>query len=70
LLYDGYFERKKQRWLSKASITREEIEAQIARREQARKSKNWSEADRIRNELQAMGVVVEDTPEGAVWKVK
>jgi cysteinyl-tRNA synthetase len=70
LLYDGYFERKKQRWLSKAGITREKIEEQIARREQARKTKSWSEADRIRNELQAMGVVIEDTPEGAVWKVK
>ena len=70
LLSDGYLERKKQRWLSKAGITREKIEEQIARREQARKTKSWSEADRIRNELQAMGVVIEDTPEGAVWKVK
>jgi cysteinyl-tRNA synthetase len=70
LLYDGYFERKRQRWLKKASITREKIEEQIARREQARKAKNWSEADRIRSELQAVGVVLEDTPEGAVWKVK
>jgi cysteinyl-tRNA synthetase len=70
LLYEGYFERKKQRWLSKASVTREYIESEIARREQARKSKNWSEADRLRSELQALGVVLEDTPEGAVWKVK
>jgi cysteinyl-tRNA synthetase len=70
LLYEGYFERKKQRWLSKASVTREYIETEIARREQARKSKNWSEADRLRSELQALGVVLEDTPEGAVWKVK
>lgn len=70
LLYDGYFERKKERWLRKAGITREKIEEQIARREQARKAKSWSEADRIRGELQAAGVVLEDTPEGAVWKVK
>src|SRR5262245_5327803 len=70
LLYEGYFERKKQRWSTRAGIAREAVEAQIARREQARKSKNWNEADRIRNELQALGVVVEDTPEGAVWKVK
>jgi cysteinyl-tRNA synthetase len=70
LLYQGYFERKKERWLSKASVTRVQIEAQIAQREQARKSRNWSEADRIRSELQALGVVLEDTPEGAVWKVK
>ncbi len=70
LLYDGYFERKRERWLSKAGITREKIEEQIAHREQARKAKSWSEADRIRSELQAVGVVLEDTPEGAVWKVK
>ncbi len=70
LLYDGYFERKKQRWLSKASITSAEIAAQIARREQARKAKNWRDADRIRDELQTLGIVVEDTPNGAVWKVK
>ena len=70
LLYDGYFERKKQRWLSRAGITRDEIEEQIARREQARKNKSWSEADQIRKELQAVGVIIEDTSEGAVWKVK
>ena len=70
LLYDGYFERKKQRWLSRAGITRDEIEEQIGRREQARKNKSWNEADQIRKELQAVGVVIEDTPEGAVWKVK
>jgi len=70
LLYDGYFERKKQRWLSRAGITRDEIEEQIARREQARKNKSWSEADQIRKELQAVGVIIEDTSKGAVWKVK
>jgi cysteinyl-tRNA synthetase len=70
LLHEDYFERKKTRWLSTASVTREQIDGQIARREEARKNKNWSEADRIRSELQARGVVLEDTPEGAVWKVK
>src|SRR5262245_29579791 len=70
LLYDGYFERKIQRWMSNTGVSRELIEKRIAQREQARKSKNWGEADRIRGELQGMGVLVEDTPEGAVWKVK
>jgi cysteinyl-tRNA synthetase len=46
------------------------IEEEIARREEARKAKNWPEADRIRDELQAKGVIIEDTPGGAVWKVK
>lgn len=70
LLYEGYFERKKKRWLIRSEISRETIETQIALREQARKNKNWSEADRIRGELQVLGVWLEDTPEGAVWKVK
>jgi cysteinyl-tRNA synthetase len=70
LLHDGYFERKKERWLSKGTLTRDHIEKRIAERELARKAKNWSEADFIRNELAASGVIVEDTPGGAVWKVK
>jgi len=70
LLDEGYSERKVQRWLSTRGVSREAIEGQIMRREQARKAKNWAEADRIRNELQALGLWVEDTPEGAVWKVK
>jgi cysteinyl-tRNA synthetase len=70
LLYDGYFERKKQRWLNKGVVSGETIEQLIAQREQARRTKDWREADRIRDELQSKGVVIEDTPGGAVWKVK
>jgi cysteinyl-tRNA synthetase len=70
LLQDGYFERKKQRWLNKGLVSQREIEELIARRDAARKEKNWQEADRIRLELQSRGVMIEDTPGGAVWKVK
>ena len=70
LLHEGYFERKKTRWLGKATISRDGIENLIGERERARKAKNWGEADRIRNELAASGVIIEDTPEGTVWKVK
>ena len=44
-----------------------EIEALIEARTKARAEKNWAESDRIRDELKAMGVVVEDTPQGVKW---
>ena len=36
----------------------------------ARKSKNWAEADRCRDELTAIGVLIEDTANGTEWKIK
>ncbi len=44
-----------------------EIEAMIDARQKARKAKNWAEADRIRDELKAQGIVLEDTPQGVKW---
>ena len=44
-----------------------EIDALVAQRTQARKDKNWAEADRIRDELNARGIVLTDTPDGVKW---
>ena len=44
-----------------------DIDAMIEARTKARKEKNWAEADRIRDELKAMGVVLEDTAQGVKW---
>ncbi|MGI5929991.1 cysteine--tRNA ligase [Pseudoflavonifractor sp.] len=46
----------------------EEIEALIAQRAQAKKEKNWAQADAIRDQLKAMGVEIKDTPNGVEWK--
>lgn len=45
-----------------------EIEALIEKRQQARKAKDFAESDRIRVELKAMGILLEDTREGVKWK--
>jgi cysteinyl-tRNA synthetase len=70
LLHEGYFERKKERFLKKSDVTDAQIEELIAQRNRARAEKNWAEADRIRNDLQLKGIVIEDTPGGTVGKVK
>ena len=50
----------------KASLD-DEVEALIAERAQARKDKNWAKADEIRDKIKAMGIVLEDTPQGVKW---
>ncbi|MBD3379841.1 MAG: cysteine--tRNA ligase [Candidatus Omnitrophica bacterium] len=48
----------------------EEIDKMLKLRQEARKKKDFGESDRIRDELLARGIVVEDTPEGPVWRKK
>lgn len=48
----------------------DEIEKLIAERTQARTNKDWAAADRIRDELKARHVVLEDTPQGIKWKIE
>jgi len=44
-----------------------DIDAMVQKREEARKAKNWKEADAIRAQLKAMGIVLEDTAQGIRW---
>lgn len=48
----------------------EEIEKLIEQRQQARKEKNWALADKIRDDLKARGIILEDTPQGVRWFIK
>lgn len=45
-----------------------EIETLIAKRAEAKKNKDWTTADAIRNELKERGIVLEDSPTGTTWK--
>ncbi|TDJ49539.1 MAG: cysteine--tRNA ligase [Nitrospina sp.] len=47
-----------------------QIEALIEQRKAAREAKDWAKADECRDALTALGVVLEDTAQGTVWKVK
>ena len=44
------------------------VEELVARRQAAREAKDWAAADALRDELAALGVVVEDTPAGPIWR--
>ncbi|MCM3786545.1 cysteine--tRNA ligase [Neobacillus mesonae] len=48
----------------------EDVEKLIAERNEARTTKNWARADEIRDELTAMGIVIEDTAQGIRWRRK
>jgi len=55
---------------AESGLSEAEIDALIAERQQARKSKQFARADAIRNELIEKGVILEDTKDGVRWKRK
>ena len=46
------------------------VESLLLERDEARESKDWARADEIRDELTGMGVIVEDGPNGASWRIE
>ncbi len=56
--------------LAAYSLSDQQIDALLAEREQARRTRNFARADSIRKELAALGILIEDSKEGARWKRK
>jgi cysteinyl-tRNA synthetase len=52
------------------SLSDQQIDALLAEREQARRARNFARSDSIRKELAALGIVIEDSKDGARWKRK
>jgi cysteinyl-tRNA synthetase len=51
-----------------SGLTDEEIQSLVAQREQARKDKDFTESDRIRDLLSSEGITLEDAAEGTIWQ--
>jgi cysteinyl-tRNA synthetase len=64
-----YFAGKKASAIEKMSIDTGKVRRMIKERTLARKDKDWQKADRIRDELLKMHVILEDRPDGTVWKI-
>jgi len=56
--------------LGKEEKLPEEAQELLQKREEARRAKDWKTADQIRNQLKAMGVIVEDTSQGLRWRLQ
>ena len=54
--------------LNAAGLDEAGIEAMLARREAARRERNFRLADEIRDQLKENGIIIEDTPQGPRWR--
>jgi len=73
LAFFGFSEDSFSNWRAhkapKVALEPEEISRRIAARLEARKARNFAEADRIRDELLALGIALKDSKDGTTWEV-
>ena len=70
----GILQKSPKKWLGigqiQDNLDSEFIENLINERNEARLSKDFNKADEIRNKLTEMGIEIEDTPNGTIWRSK
>lgn len=64
-----YFDKKRFQGLEQKSIDPAVIDKRVKEREEARKAKDWEKADQIREQLADMNIILEDRPDGTIWKI-
>lgn len=60
----------KAKYVKQLNLNVSDIEKQIELRNLAKQEKNYAESDRIRNELDAKGIMLKDTIDGTIWDIK
>ena len=55
-------------WFRGDDADETEIQAAISARAEAKKVRNFAEADKIRDDLSSRGILLEDTPDGTIWR--
>ena len=66
----GYFDDRKAQVLAEIGLTDRQVEEMIEARTRARAEKNWAEADRVRDELKAKGILLEDVKGETRWRIE
>ncbi|HEU5048015.1 MAG TPA: cysteine--tRNA ligase [Rickettsiales bacterium] len=65
----GILQQNPEEWFKGDTSDSGDIDALVAARIAAKKAKNWAEADKIRNDLKAQGIILEDRPDGTTdWR--
>jgi cysteinyl-tRNA synthetase len=65
-----FFHSRKTSAAENQTMDAQRIETLIREREDARKAKNYARADEIRKELEDQNILLEDRPDGTIWKIK
>jgi len=67
---DAFMEEVKDKRLGAMGLTRDDVQAKISARTQARADKDWAQADALRDEIDAMGIVLMDGNDGTSWRIR